>query len=561
MSAWRLLRPAWLVLALGAGLFLGAIPVRAQSLITTHLLDPDDAITYREWAKKEFDIDKADVAAIAARAAGHATWHHSEMAPIAHTAVPGDAPGSFWEFQVPAWAKRFAVNPFTPQPGAGNGETISKLFQGLTTYQKARATLRTIALVKASIAGMRFEVNVWKLMKNIDVSNYEEYVLPDSGDGSASGGVARMPLGVVSFGIVPRGKENWRAVVAYLHDDPLWDTGAASRIKYKGPHKLSDISLEAQETVLTTGSDDNSALEDWLEIADRNTRAVGEGLATLRSTVNKRVGQAYSDAQSPRRLWNKLHAMQKRQEVALNSMIVLRAQMEARSPADVAKEYAGTLVDFANDAKKAYATAEASANFYQQMSAQADNVMVEFQSPERQSEIKKLEEQFAAWVNEKNDRVLSDDINEFAQWIGSNVPEYMPFLNGPALVADFGLMVAGNDNASSNDDKDFGDLAAFMEDAKAKIFGLRFGYYLWQELRATRKLLWMIEKERAAAKGLENDPADSESYMRVFDAAVEHEILKSQLQNAVGGLNRWKNGQKVYPLPPTGVGQVLPSYP
>ena len=531
-------------------LCLGAISAPAQSLITVNLLDPQDSLTYREWAKKEYDVWKKDTAAVAARAVGHATWNRSEMPTITHTAVPTDAPGSFWEFTVPEWTKRFAVNPFKPQPGAGNAESLSKLFQGLTTYQKARATMRTIALVKASLAGMRFEVNAWKLMKNIDVTNYEEYITAEAPDGASGGDTVKRPLGVVSFGIVPRGRENWRVVVEYLKDDPLWDTNAKNRIRYKGPTKLGDISLEAQETVLTTGSSDNSALENWLEIADRNTRAVGEGLATLRATVNQRVGQAYRDSQSPRRLWNKLKELQARRQKALDSMILLRAQLEARSPASVAQEYAGSVLDYANDAKRALATAEASANFYQQLSAQADNVVVEFQSPERQAEIKKLEDLFSAWVNEKNDRVLANDINEYAQYAGQSFPVLFPYVNAVALPVDFALMMTGNSNASSNDDADFGDIAAFMEDAKAKIFGLRFGYHLWQELRATRKLLWLVEKERAAAKGIENDPSDSESYLRVFDAAVEHEILKGQLQHAVGGLERWKGGMAVYPVSP-----------
>ena len=538
------------LLLLALSLFFGAIPAQAQpTAVTVFLLDPDDAITYREWAKKEYEVMRKDTAAVAARAAGHATWQRSELGTIMNTAVPTDAPGSFWEFTVPEWVERFAVNPFKPQVGGGNAETLSKLFQGLSVYQKARATMRTIALVKASIAGMRFEVNAWKLMKNIDVTNYEEYITGEAPDGSSGGDTVKLPIGVVSFGIVPRGKENWRQVVEYLHDDPLWDTNAKSRIRYKGPTRLSDISLEAQESVMTTGSSDNSALETWLEVADRNTRAVGEGLATLRSTVNQRVGQAYRDSQSPRRLWDKLKLLQARRQQALDSMILLRAQLEARSPAAIAKEYAGSAVDFANDAKRALATAEASANFYQQISAQADNVMVEFQDPERQAEIKKLEDIFAAWVNEKNDRLLASDINEFAQWVGSGASEFMPFVNGPALVVDVGLLLTGNSNASDNDDKDFGDMAAFMEDAKARILGLRFGHYLWQELRATRKLLWLVEKERAAAKGLENDPADAESYLAVFDAAVEHEILKGQLQHAIGGLERWKSGRSVYPGP------------
>jgi hypothetical protein len=193
------------------------------------------------------------------------------------------------------------------------------------------------------------------------------------------------------------------------------------------------------------------------------------------------------------------------------------------------------------------ATAEASANFYQQISNQADNIVVEFEDDDRQAEIRKMETAFEAWLKEINDKNPKADIDEFLQYAGSNFPSLVPFVNAVELPMDYYSIATGNDNDMVGDDSDNdSDVVALMQDAKARVFGVRFGYYLWQELRATRKLLWMIEQERAAAKGLENDVTDSEAYLKVFDEAVKHELLKAQLQNAIGGLERWKGGGVIY---------------
>jgi len=534
-------------------LALAQAPAAAQ-ILNVHVLDVDDNVVYREWAKKEFEIGKKDQTSVAARAINHATKTQSEVPTIAHTAVPSEAPGQFWTASVPAWVKRFSSNPFTSQPLAGKLEGITKMFQGLSTYQKARATMRTLALIKTSIAGMRFEINAWKLMKNIDVTQFEKHMVPEvpevegtrfSTPGTPAVTVLR-PLGTVSFGIVPRGKENWRAVVEYLKDDPQYDTAAKSRIKYKGPRSLSDVSVEAQEAVTGTGAGYNTEMEDWLEIADRKARAVAEGLATLRAEVNNGVGQAYIDSNSPRKLYQRLLALQARRNAAVDSMVNLRALIEARPASEVAKEYAQGLTDYAADAKRALATAEASANFYQQISNQADNLVADLQMVSREEEIRRMENLYTKWLDTVNDQGVKADVDEYLKYTAKTFPVLAPFINAIELPVDLAMTLSGDAADIATDDDPDTDIKTFMQDAQARGLGVRFGHYLWQEMRVTRKLLWLLEQERAAAHGLENDPGDAEAYQRVFDASLHHEILRNQFQRAVGMLNKWKAGDAPY---------------
>lgn len=535
-----------IIFAVGFALLSWA-PASAQ-ILNVHILDVDDAPVYREWTKKEYEIGRRDMAAVAGRALNHATKTQSEIPTITNTAVPTDAPGEFWRWSVPEWVKRFSTNPFSAQAFAGNGEGITKMFQGLTTYQQARASMRTLALIKTSIAGMRFEINAWKLMRNIDVTQFEKHMVPEipqTSDPEAPGAPAvtvLRPLGTVSFGIVPRGKENWRQVVEYLKDDPQYDTAARSRIVIKGPRSLSDVAVEAQESVTATGADYNTELEDWLEIADRNTRAVGEGLASLRAEVNKRVGTAYQDANSPQKLYLRLKALEARRNNAVTAMTNLRALIEARPASEVAKEYAGTLTDYVEDAKRARATAEASANFYQQLSNQADNLVGELQMVGREEEIRRMETIYTKWLDTINDQNVKANVDDYLKYTAKVYPTVAPFVGAIELVSDLAMTLAGDGIDAATDSDPDSDIKAFMQDAQARILGVRFGHYLWQELRVTRKLLWLLEQERAAAHGIENDVGDAEAYQKVFDASLHHEILRSQYQRAIGSLERWKNG-------------------
>lgn len=521
------------LLVLSSCMVLMKEPAQAQSMYTW-VLDPDDAITYREWAKKEWEINVKDLAHVAAKATKHAS-DGSEVPTIDNTRVPTDAPGGFWDYHVPQWVKRWTVNPFSKEK-SGNQAALSKLWEGMTAYQRARASLRTLALMKASIAGMRFEINAWRMMQAIDVSNYEQTI---SDNGLQ---LNTTPLGIASLGIVPRGKEDWRKVVEYLHDDPQWDEGR-DRIKWKGPRSLSDVTIAAEESLFESAGDMKTDLETFLESVDRGTRAVGQGLAEIRSMVNRRAAQAVMDADSPRRLQEKLMQFRERRNVAYSSMVQLRAMIEARPAGDIAAEYAGLVEAELDDIQKAYATAEASAHFYQQLSNEADNVVALLDSPRRLADLKKLEDTYATWMVKVNDQELAAAVDEFAKYIGQLWPSLIPYYGAVKLPVDYYSMITGMDLDEAGEDADEGsDTRAMMRDAQARIFALRFGYYLWEELRAWRKLTYLMEQVDVAEKGITYDMGDSEVFGAAFDVAILRQVAFNQLRIIGDQLEAWKAG-------------------
>jgi len=531
-------------------LFQGSL--RAQSTYTWEL-DPQDAITYRDWTKKEYSNWQKNTIHLAAKTAGHATQDNASTTPAADdTGLPTDNGSStFWSYHVPQWVKRWAKNPFDSKKSqGGNQRNLAYLWQGLSYYQKAKVTLKSIALVKASLAGMRFEVNAWKLMKNIDVTQYEETFIPQQdqvieGPSPTDPPSTRktppvrknVPIGAVCFGIVPRGKENWRAVVEYLNDDPQYDGAARSRIRYNGPKSLSDISIEATESGIPYVGYKNDDMENFLETMDRMTRTVAQGIADVRTMVNRRVGQAVRDADSPQRINEKVMQLQERRNKAYNGMIALRAMIEARPVDEVAAEYQGAMQSFVDEARRAYATAEQSANFYQQMAKQADNVVSPLEDPQRVAEIKKLEDAYEKWINKMNTESLIRDIHEFAKYIGTMFHCLTPYVGAVTMPIDFYAMVNGDSIDSAGDDDDEStDIKSELRDAEARIFALRFGYYAWEEMRAWRKLTYLLEQERAAAKGIENDPSDSAVYDAAFERASARNVALMQLRYINAGL-------------------------
>jgi len=525
-------------------------PAQAQYM---WVLDPADGATYKEWAKNEMRQVKKYTLHVAGKSAGHATWNAGVIPTVQFTGVPTDAADSFWSFHVPEWVKRWGNNPFSgAKAGGGNQSSIGDLMQGITKYQNVRASLRTMALIKASIAGMRFEVNAWKMMKNLDVVQYENFqvyenpVLVGNGSWGVDPGpptTVTRPMGVVSFGIVPRGKEGWRAAVEYLEDDPHYDGDGRQRVKYRGPRSFGDMTLEATEPLTDNLNDEKTGIEEFLEMVDRGTRAVGQGIADIRTMVNRRVGEAIRDADSPHKLWEKTKQLQHRRDVAYNSMIGLRAMIEARPAAEIRAEYAALLENWEVDARRAYATAEASANFYQQLANSADNVIAPLENPKRLAEIKKLEDLYAKWVGEMNDRNLKAELNEFLEYVGSAFPSLVPYVGAIKLPIDFIAITTGDAAAAMGDDDDEdSDIKAEMCDTQARIFAIRFGYYLWEELRAWRKLTYLMEQQQAAAKGIQGDTADSEALESAFDMAISRRMAAYQARIAMDGIQRWVDG-------------------
>ncbi len=533
----------WLFLLV---LFLCPVEGRAQ---TTWVLDPDDAITYKEWAKKEAEMGLKMIGpAIAAKVVGHATYNASEV-PTPETGVSTDNGAKFWTYHAPEWVKRFSKNPFATQPAGGNQATITKMFQGLTIYQKARVSLRTMALLKSCLAGMRFEINAWQMMRNIDFTQYEASMVPDvDGVVALPGGsrwtVVSKPLGVVSLGIVPRGRANWRQVTEYFQDDPTWDGENRSRITFKGPRSFGDLNLEAEEAYVPVSGNMGGDIANFLEAADRATRAAGEGLAAIRTMVSKRVGEAMRDADSPRNLAEKLKQLAAKRNQAFDSLIALRAYLEARPINVVASEYGAMTARYIEDAQAAYRQAEASANFYQQLSAQADNAVAFTMNMERAAEIKKLEDKWAKMVNGWNGQVAQDEIKEFLKFTGKWFPSLVPYLNAIELPWDVAAIVKGDANQSADDQADpTSDVYRTMRDYQARMFAVRFGYYFWEELRACRKLLYVLELEKVAAKGIENDPESSQAHEAALFAAHERELALTKLKMGTAGLQAWRNNQ------------------
>lgn len=156
------------------------------------------------------------------------------------TPATGQTGKEFWTIGAPEWWKRVSMLPagsLPPPQQASQNVNLSRLWMGLSSYQRMRATLRASALAYQSLKGLRFEANAWSMLKNLLVM--QEGIAYDIGGGE----FAQVPRGSVSISVVPLGKENWRTILSQFGDSP-WDSRKPLVI---GPTSLKGIALEANE--------------------------------------------------------------------------------------------------------------------------------------------------------------------------------------------------------------------------------------------------------------------------------------------------------------------------
>lgn len=531
------MRRILLLLLLMAG---AASMARAQALGTIFILDPDDAANYAEFTRREYRVAlKQDGPKMAAQIQDNMVNTTS----IVSTPQTGQTGSNWWKVEAPTWWKRMTTGvPGSSTTGpASQNQLLTNLFMGLDSYQRARATLRATALMYQSMKGLRFEINAWQMMKKLLVIEEGETIL--DADGTP---FAKVPEGTVSISVVPRGKENWRSLVAMFNDSPFDDPNY--KVKYIGPHKLSDISIDANEVGGNDAMAPKDAAVDLLQRMDAGARAAAEGLATVRMGVQQRKRDALNDAFSPRRLAANVKRLNNRVLSAYGSVLQLRALLEGRTVQDLQDEYA-QLVEFSDDqARGAQAQAEMNAKFYQDMQNQAQNVVAEMELTDRLADLAKMEKEYEALFNLSSgvdgairdmDQLLKDN----AAMINQLFPALVPYLGGIMLPIDTAAVVSGSANTADNDEKDpKSDLQAAFRDARVRALAIRFNWALWQELRASRRLAYIQEQVAAANHGLSGDKDADIAFRKSVEAQSERAAQLYRLRQANQAFDNWARG-------------------
>lgn len=516
----------------------------------TFILDPGDETSYREWVKKEYAIAvKMDGPKTVAQTGAH-MWKKKAEIPTPET---GQVAADFWSADVPAWVRRFATNPFatvTSKPGdsVSDQQTISKLWNGLSVYQRVRATLRTMALVKQSLAGLRFQINAWQMMsKLVDFSDNEVIIDTDPMTGMPYP-VDGYTKGTVSLGVVPKGKANWRQIVAYLQDDPLWDDGHT--IRWRGPRTLGDVAVDAEEAYVDdTGGGREGLVSNFLDSANVGARAASEGLGLVRQYINQRTADAIRDKFSPRWLAREMRRLSVRRRQAYESIYQLRAILENRSVAQIASEYSDIESVYEDDIRNQLAQAEMAAKFYGDLQNSADNAVSSLMDPDRQQALAKLEKEWVRVFNDEWNAAGNGLIPDLQSVIKNSIdmarlmaPSLVPYLGAVQMPLDVMAVTTGDADAAADEEKDpSNDMYSMLRENQARAFAVRYGYYLWEELRASRQLMYLSEQQRIAAIGTKDDREAFAKTKSAVNDAMEREIALYKMRVANDGIQDWSN--------------------
>lgn len=517
-------------------------PARAQSFETIFWLDPQDVNDYAEFCRREYRVaTKQDGPKLAEQMLDHQRVTLS----VLPTPATGQTGKEFWTLGAPEWWKRVSQWPAGSSPApqqASQNINLTKLWMGLSSYQRMRATLRASALAYQSLKGLRFEVNAWSMLRNLLVM--EEGIAYDIGGGQW----ARVPRGSVSISVVPMGKENWRTILAQFGDSP-WDSRSPN---WMGPTPLKGLALEANEfggdpLLKKPGMTTDDDMVAFLSRMDQGARTAAEAIMSVQLGVDQRRRTAMNDAFSPRRLASAVRTLNRRVADAYGSLTNLRALLEGRNPAEVQAEY-NALVVFADDqARAAQAQAEMSAKFYSDAQIQAANVVAELETPERNKLFAQIEREYEALFNLSQRDGLMKDIDETLRNVNSVLtslyPALAPYVGGMTIPLDYMAAINGTVQQADNDTKNpDSDIQAAYRDARIQALALRMNWVLREELRAARRLASIQEQVAAAGHALETDRVAWDGMTAAARVQNERAAQLHRMRTAAAAMRSWGMG-------------------
>jgi hypothetical protein len=539
----RVMPKFFLALALAIA---SAAPLHAQYFFQ---LDPSDPATYRHWTEKNYQYAvKLTAPTFAGQVVSHTVNKASEVPTPQVDPARSNGPGSFWGIRVPEWVKAQVKNPFSGVGVTGQDETLSKMFQGLSMYQRARATLKTAGLVRASLRGLRFEMDAWRMLADI--------MAFDNTDQNGGGN----KIGTVTFSLVPKGKGTLDELDKLL-DDPLYhDPYWSQKIKVIGPTSLGDLfpivdSIDDTGVQQWTGETGDSTVYRWLEAVDRGARVAGEEIAAVKAYAGMKKAQAMRDAMSPRRLAQQMEDSINQTRDKYRAIEALRGMLEGRGRAEVAMEYDRLADAQRQEARAAAAQAEVQAAFYSNMQNQADNIVSTLNNQERLKDIDAIEKLLKKFLDDnRNDEIghmMLDFIKSACPNLISFVPPTPPKVPGSADTAmtvpyaglvtqavDYLLVTRGVDPDSSAKDG-VSPVTGMLKEYQIKALSVRMGYHLWEELRAIRQLMMLKEQRDMALRGISDSQSVESSYQRAQGLAKERELGLAKLRFLNDKVNAW----------------------
>jgi hypothetical protein len=542
----RLLRFSVLraILVVALALF-GGQSLKAQYFFE---LDPGDASTYRTWTEKNWQYAvKLNMAMYAGQTVHHTINHASEVPTPTVDPMRSNGPGSFWGIRVPEWVKGAVANPFTGAGVSGMNETLTRMFSGLSAMQKARAVLKTAGLVRATLMGLRFNVNAWQMLSNI--ASFEN----TNEDGTK--------MGAVTFSVVPKGKGTLDEIEKFFKDDPLWNNPKwQNGIKVSGPtgllsyipvvEPLDDTGVQRQ-----AGEGDGDTVNRWLEAVDRGARIATEEIAALRAYSGKKQSQAMRDSMSPRMLAKSMKDAVNKGRDKWRAVERTRALLEGRTVAEITSEYDNLRDAMLQEADHSYAQAELHSTFYLNLQNQADNIVAPLINQGRQDDISALEKAMQQFISDNEKDQLGDMVNDLVKKVFPNLVSFIPptpttkdgtadtamqipFVGLITNVVDVALITSGADpNSSAKDGAS--PVTAMLKEYQTKVLALRMGYHLWEELKACRQLVTVRAQRDMAARGIKNDKTVESAYKRANALAKEREVGLTQLQFFNGKVGAW----------------------
>ena len=520
----------WLFILL---LLLCGVSASAQ---VTYWLDPSDANDYAEFTRREYRIaTKMDGPKAAAQ---FADLQRNTLS-ILPTPETGQTASTFWNLDAPEWWTRVSSGvPGSSTSGqASQNRSLSKLWEGLDSYQRIRATLRASALMFQCLKGLRFEVNAWSMMQNLLVMQ-EGYAIQQDGTQ-----FAQVPQGAVTISVVPQGKDTWRDIVKVFKDSP-WDD-SNHQVRWIGPRSLSGISIDANEVGGDPTLSDSDATIDLLQRMDVGARTAAEGIASIRMGVAQARRDALNDAFSPRRLASQVRILNQRILASYGSMLQLRALLEGRDPQELQNEYNNLVIFSDTQARAAKTQAEMSAKFYQDLQNQASNVTAELELPTRLTAIASIEKEYEALFNlSSNGSGIIQDIDGIMASLNTVLtqlyPAMVPYIGGAALPVEVAGIISGSANMADTDAQNpDSDLQGMFRDARVRALAVRLNYVLWEELRASRRLATIQEEVAAANTGLETEQRSWQGLKNTANNQLDRQAQLYRLGVTRAAIDNW----------------------